>query len=122
MKGMYYTMAKKVTIKEQFTEVAEVLKGIDRADLAEFIEGRIAVLDKKSKSENKKATEKQIANAALTEKVVAYLNENEGRYRAGELAKVFDTSTTHISALLTKAVKDGAIKREVEHKIAYFSA
>jgi predicted HTH transcriptional regulator len=113
-------MAKKVTIKEQFTEVAEVLKGVDRADLAEFIEGRIAVLDKKS--ENKKATEKQIANAALTEKIVAYLNENEGRYRAGELAKVFDTSTTHISALLTKAVKDGAIKREAEHKIAYFSA
>lgn len=114
-------MAKKITIKEQFTEVAEVLKSIDRADLAEFIEGRIAILDKKS--ENKKPTEQQEANEVLKTQILEFLTSDGGRYRAGELAKQFDTSTTRISALLTKMVKDdGTIEREVEKKVAYFSA
>lgn len=113
-------MEKKVTIKEQFVEVAEVLRGVERADLAEFIEGRIAVLDKKAA--NKKATAKQEENEILKGKIVDFLAENATeRYVAGDLAKTFEVSIPKISALLTQLKTDGKIVREVEKKTAYFS-
>jgi len=113
-------MAKKVTIKEQFVEVAEVLKGVDRADLAEFIEGRIAVLDKKS--ENKKATAQQEANAALKGEIKDFLAESGEKFRAGDLAAKFEVTPSRMTAVLTQLVKAEEIKREVEKKVAYFSA
>lgn len=114
-------MAKKVTIKEQFVEVAEVLRGIDREDLATFIDGRIEVLDKKTSS--KKPTARQEENAELKAKIAEFLMADGGRYRAGELAKEFDTTTTRVSALLKQMVEDDkTVIREVEKKVAYFSA
>lgn len=107
----------KVTIKEQFVEVAEVLRGIERADLAEFIEGRIAILDKKS--ESKKATAKQVENEGIKSDILTAL---EGRtVTVGELVKEFNLSSQKLSALLTQLVKDGKVVRTVEKKVAYFS-
>jgi hypothetical protein len=116
-----FIMAKKVTIKEQFVEVAEVLRGIDREDLATFIDGRIEVLDKKTAS--KKPTARQEENAELKAKIAEYLMADGGRYRAGEIAKEFDTTITRVSALLKQMVEDDKTAvREVEKKVAYFSA
>ena len=107
----------KVTIKEQFVEVAEVLRSIERTDLAEFIEGRIAILDKKS--ESKKATAKQVENEGIKSDILTAL---EGRtVTVGELVKEFGFSSQKISALLTQLVKDGKVVRTVEKKVAYFS-
>ena len=107
----------KVTIKEQFVEVAEVLRGIERADLAEFIEGRIAILDKKSA--NKKATAKQEENEGIKSDILARL---EGRsVTVGELVKEMGFSSQKLSALLTQLVNGGEVVRTVEKKVAYFS-
>lgn len=112
-------MAKKLTIKEQYNMVIEALVEAGREDLVPFIEGRVAVQDKKATS--KKPTEQQVANAQLKADIVAHLTENGARVRAGELAKTFDTSTTRVSALLKQLVDSGEVKREVEKKVAYFS-
>lgn len=109
----------KVTIKEQFVEVAEVLRGIERADLAEFIEGRIAILDKKS--ENKKATAKQVENEGIKSDILANLANRDKGVTVGELVKDFGLSSQKMSALLTQLVKDGKAVRTVEKKVAYFS-
>lgn len=111
----------KVTIKEQFATVAEVLREADRADLAEFIEGRITQLEKKTAS--KKATANQEANEVLKGEIKAYLAENATeRYTASELAKQFGVSLPKVSALLTQLKNAGEVNREVEKKTAYFSA
>lgn len=113
-------MAKKVTIKEQFTEVAEVLRGVDRADLAEFIEGRIEVLNKKA--ENKKATAKQEENEQIKVQVLANLAERTEGVTVGELIKDFEgVSSQKMSALLRQLVEGGKVNREVVKKVAYFS-
>lgn len=109
----------KVTIKEQFVEVAKVLRGIERTDLAEFIEGRIAILDKKS--ENKKATAKQVENESIKSDILANLANRDKGVTVGELVKDFGLSSQKMSALLTQLVKDGKVIRTVEKKIAYFS-
>lgn len=110
----------KVTIKDQFVEVAEVLRSIDREDLAEFIDGRVAVLDKKSA--NKKATAKQEENEALKVRILDTLTAEDKAFTVGELIKVFEVSSQKMSALLTQMVKDGAVTRTVEKKVAYFKA
>ena len=112
-------MANKVTIKDQFIEVAEVLRGVGRDDLAEFVDGRVAVLDKKASS--KKATAHQEENAVLKGEIVAFLAEG-GRYRAGELAGKFEVTPSRMTALLSQLAKAGEIDREVEKKVAYFKA
>lgn len=118
-------MAKKVTIKEQFTEVAEVLRGVDRADLAEFIEGRIEVLNKKA--ENKKATAKQVENEGIKSNILERLSaitaeDNRSGVTVGELIKDFEgVSSQKMSALLRQLVESGKVNREVVKKVAYFS-
>ena len=84
----------KVTIKEQFVEVAEVLRGIERADLAEFIEGRIAILDKKS--ESKKATAKQVENEGIKSDILANLANR------ANLAKLSKSSRKPANGTLTR--------------------
>lgn len=114
-------MAKKVTIKEQLVEVAEVLRGIDREDLATFIDGRIEVLDKKTA--NKKATAKQEENEALKGEILALMaTDKDKRFTVGELIKTFGVSSQKMSALLTQMVNAGTVVRTVEKKVAYFSA
>ena len=110
----------KVTIKDQFVEVAEVLRGIDREDLATFIDGRVAILDKKSA--NKKATAKQEENEVLKTRILDTLTAEDKAFTVGELIKVFEVSSQKMSALLTQMVKDGAVTRTVEKKVAYFKA
>ena len=110
----------KVTIKDQFVEVAKVLRSIDREDLAEFIDGRVAVLDKKAA--NKKATAKQEENEALKAMILDTLTAEDKAFTVGELIKVFKVSSQKMSALLTQMVKDGSVTRTVEKKVAYFKA
>ena len=114
-------MAKKVTIKEQFVEVAEVLRGIDREDLATFIDGRIEVLDKKTA--NKKATAKQEENEVLKGEILTLMATDKDKvFTVGELIKTFGVSSQKMSALLTQMVNAGTVVRTVEKKVAYFSA
>lgn len=63
-------MSTKVTIKEQFYEVLDVLESVGNDELAEFIKGRISALEKKSTGERKPSKEK-IANDGIREALVA---------------------------------------------------
>ena len=118
----YCIIAKKneKTIREQFVEVAEVLRSIEREDLAKFIDGRVVVLDKKAA--NKKASAKQEENEVLKTQIFDTLTAEDKAFTVGELIKVFEVSSQKMSALLTQMVKDGSVTRTVEKKTAYFSA
>lgn len=112
-------MAKKNerTIREQFVEVAEVLRSIEREDLAVFIDGRVAVLDNKTAS--KKSTEKQKENERIKDSLIETIGER--KVTVGELVKETGYSSQKLSALLSQMVKAGEISREMEKKTAFFS-
>lgn len=61
------------TIKDQFVAVANVLRTDGYDDLAEFIDGRIAQLEKKSSTERKPKNE--AANKALDEMILSVLKD-----------------------------------------------
>lgn len=115
-------MAEKKTIVAQFAEVKEVLEGVGRADLAEFIEGRIAVQAKKA--ENRKPTAKQVANEGLKVRVKEVLAEAENGMTATEIlnadVEAFG-NVQKVTALLTAMVKAGEVVKAVDKKKAVFT-
>lgn len=109
----------KKTIKDQFIEVEAILRSedVNRGDLADFIKGRIEVLDNKTAS--KKATEKQKENERIKDTLAETIGDR--KVTVGELVKETGYSSQKLSALLSQMVKAGEVNREVEKKVAYFS-
>lgn len=120
-------MEKKTTQKEYFTDIINVLNGgeptIPVEESIEFLNGRIAQLDKKSAS--KKPTKTQEENVVLKETIVNILTEmgtpvtassilTDNRIPAG-------TSLPKVVSLLTALVKSGEVVRTTDKRKAYFS-
>ena len=114
-------MTNKMTIRDYFNEVIELAKANDRADLVEFAESRIAVLDKKSA--NKKPTKTQEENEGIKAEILANLTE-EG-VTVTELQNKSDMlgglSNQKVSALLRQLFSEGKVAKTVDKKKAYFS-
>jgi uncharacterized protein YqeY len=117
----------KVTIKEQFVAVAEVLAAAGRDDLVEFVNGRIAILDKKTATKSKAVAEKQAANEALKENIIKALTDMGKAVNITELKdalKAYDETeytTPKISALLKQLKDEDKITRTLEKKTPYFA-
>lgn len=119
-------MEKKMTIKEQFVEVVEVLRSeeVNRADLAEFIEGRIAILDKKTATKSKAVAENQAKNEEIKNVILEALAEAGKAVNITELkgfADLAQYSTPKVSALLKQLRDEGKVVRTLEKKTPYFA-
>lgn len=114
-------MTNKMTQRDYFNEIIALAKANDRDDLAEFCEGRIAVLDKKAG--NKKPTKTQEENEVLKGVILDTLT-NEGVTVTDLQAKdetLSGLSNQRVSALLRQLVTDGKVAKVVDKKKSYFS-
>lgn len=114
-------MTNKMTQKDFYNEMVAIFKGMDRNDLVEFCEGRIAVLDKKSA--NKKATATQEANVGIKAEILEVLT-NEGATVTDIQAKsetLSALSNQKVSALLRQLVESGQVVKTIDKKKAFFS-
>lgn len=88
----------------------------------EFLQGRIAQLDKKS-SGSSKPTATQVANQSLKDEIVASMEKGK-KYTITDMLKGFtccaDLSNQKISALVRQLVKDNVLVRTEEKRKAYF--
>ena len=66
---------KKITKKENFIEIVNVLEEIGREDLAKVIKHEIELLDAKSSKAKARAAEKKAENDALTDIIISVLGE-----------------------------------------------
>ena len=122
-------MEKKMTVKEQFVMVAEILRSdaVNRADLADFIDGRVAILDKKTATKSKATAEKQAANEVIKDNIVKALADAGKAVNITELKDflaVYDATaytTPKISALLKQLKDEGRVVRTLEKKTPYFA-
>ena len=112
----------KKTIVAQFAEVKAVLEEVGRADLAEFIQGRIDVQAKKA--ENRKPTKVQVENEALKVRVKEILENADGQMTATDIlnadADAFKT-VQKVTALLKALVDANEVVKTVDKKKAYFA-
>lgn len=114
------------TIKEQFAEILEQynLSPAHR----EFIEGRIAVLDRKTTE--RKPTAKQIQNAEIAERLYEFMASEPNRlFTCTELLKVApcfaeipDCSASYANAIIKRLRDSGKVKRTESKGRAYFQA
>ena len=121
-------MAKKneKTIKEMFNEVATVLRseGVNREDLAVFIDGRVEILDKKTATKSKAAQEKQAENENIKAVIMDALTEAGKAVNMTELkgyGELDQYSTPKLSALLKQLRDEGKVERTLDKKTPYFS-
>ena len=99
----------RVTKREKFVNVLEVLADAGKTELAEFIAGEIVLIDKRAAAPRKE-TKEQRENVVLKAEFVTFLDE-AGALRAGEVAKEFDITVQKATALLAQLVKAGEVKR-----------
>lgn len=115
----------KVTVRSQFEAVREVLEQAGRADLVEFIDGRIAQTIKKNTTE-RKPTAKQVENEGFKSDILAFM-EADVMYAAGDILKGVPSivasgmSINRVSALMTQLADSGAVTKTVDKRKNYYS-
>lgn len=119
-------MANKITKRDSFISIIEVLKGAERTDLVEVMEHEIELLDKKKASG--KMTKTQVANEDIKALIVEELARlakpvsiTELISESAEVAEKCGNSNQKVSALMTQLKNAGAVVRTTEGKKALFS-
>lgn len=110
---------KRVTKKEMYERIlAHTNDNLEK----QFIEGEIALLEKKNSAE-KKPTKTQVENTGIKGAILDYM-EAGVRYTVTEIIKgcneCNDLSNQRVSALLRQMVNDGTINRVEDKRKTYF--
>ena len=113
-------MEKKITKKDYFAMVAEIVDNSNaenKDELMEFIEKQVEALDKKAAKAKERAAEKKAEGDALRDKVEAVLtNEVQVIDQIVEAIGDEDVTRYKVVARLTQLVKaDIAVKEEVKN-------
>lgn len=119
-------MANKLTKKENFMRVIEVLESKGLTDLVEVMQHEIDLINKKA--QNKTATKTQVANENTKELILKELARlgkpvtiTELINESAEIAEITGGSNQKVSALMTQLKKAELVIRTQEGKKALFS-
>lgn len=118
---------KKMTKKEMFAMVMEVVANCDvenKTEMIDFINHEVELLERKSSKSGQTKTQKE--NELLMEQLVLAFGEMEkpvtiSEFQASSEFEVATLSNQKISALLKKLVESGKMVKTVEKKKSYFS-
>ena len=115
-------MTNKTTIRSQFVEIRDVLAACGRNDLAEFMDGRIAQMSKKSPSV-KKPTPKQVENAGIKDAIIEWMDydvEYTSKSVAENCPACAELTTNRVAALLSQLGKAGQLDvKDEKHTKVY---
>lgn len=119
-------MSNKITKRESFKMIIEVLENNDRADLVEVMNHEIELLDKKKA--NGKMTKTQTENVGIKEIILQALATANEPMTITDLLKnnveLYDAtagSNQKVSALMTQLKKENKVVRTTNGKKALFS-
>ena len=119
------TTTRKPTQRDRYAEIREILASAGRDDLVEFVDGRVAQLDKKNSAE-RKPTAKQVENAGFKQEILSYMEQGV-LYASADIAKSVPAlveagvSANRVTAMLTQLVNDGAIVRTTDKRKSFYS-
>jgi hypothetical protein len=113
---------KKITKRESFTEIKEILEGLGKDSLAEVMEHELELLAKKN-SADKKPTATQVENEKFKELIVEFMEEGE-KYTITEMLKMFpccaELTNQKVSAAMRSLIESGEVERTESKGKAYF--
>lgn len=115
---------KKLTKKDYFDMLREIVTEIGRTDLVDFIDHEKELLVRKGSKST--PTKTQVENEAIKEKIVATLVELDKYATITEIQganpELADLSNQKISALLKQLVDTNVVLKAIDKKKAYFKA
>lgn len=116
---------KKVTKKENFGTIKDILEGLGKTDLVEVMAHEIELLEKKSANRKSGNSKTQKENEEIKKIIVAELA------RIGEMVTISELqaksenlgqySNQKLSALLKQLVDNGEVVKNVDKKKSYFT-
>jgi len=118
-------MSERITVKSQFESIKEILLDGGHMDLADFVDSRIALLEKHAKAP-RKPTAKQVENEGFKADILAYMEAGVG-YKAEDILKSVPSivaagmSINRVSALMTQLKDAGAVSVAVEKRKNVYS-
>ena len=122
---MTNTSNRKPTKRDRFNALLAIPAVAKDAELIEFINHEIELLDKKNTAE-RKPTAKQVENAGFKADILAWM-EPDTKYLSADVAKGVPSiiaagiSPNRVTAMLTQLVNDGAVIRIEDKRKSYYS-
>ena len=116
---------RKPTKRDRFNALLAIPAVAEDAELVEFINHEIELLDKKNTAE-RKPTAKQVENAGFKADILAWM-EPDTKYLSADVAKGVPSiiaagiSPNRVTAMLTQLVNDGAVIRTEDKRKSYYS-
>lgn len=111
-----------MTKKEMFVALRAIVA--DNAEMVDFIDHEISLLDRKSATP-KKPTKVQLENEALKAEIVDFLRDADApkaiRDLQAEIASLAELSNQRVTHLLTALVKGGILQKEYVKKTPFYS-
>ena len=110
-----------MTKKEMFGFIAEALS--DNADVVEFCNHEIELLERASARKSSKATPKQIENENFKVRIAEILDSVDVPVTATEIKDELDENlkVQRVSALLSQMIKDEKVVKTYHGKVALFT-
>lgn len=116
-------MANKPTKRERYAEIRALIPA-DRADLLEFIDNEVELLNKKNASHSNKPTARQQENAQLMDPIYDGMVANK-KYTVSdliaEIPALAGMNTQRVTPILTKMVNNVLVAREMVKGKAYYT-
>ena len=116
-------MEKKLTKKEKFAMLKEIVVDMGNDMLVEFIDNEISLLEKKSSKSTQ--TKTQVENENIKDKIVEVLLELDKSVTITELQGANEEMATYsnqkLSALLKQLVEENRVVRIPDKKKTYFT-
>lgn len=116
-------MEKRITKRENFASVLEIVTELGRGDLVDFINHEIELLDKKASKKTQTKTQKE--NETFIETIYEVLVDLAKPATINEIQNANETiaefSNQKVSALLKKLVDAKRVVKVVEKNKTYFS-
>ncbi len=122
---MTNTSNRKPTKRDRFNALLAIPAVAEDAELVEFINHEIELLDKKNTAE-RKPTAKQVENTGFKADILAWM-EPDTKYLSADVTKGVPSiiaagiSPNRVTAMLTQLVNDGAVIRTEDKRKSYYS-
>ena len=119
------SITRKPTKRDRFNALLAIPAVAENADLVDFINHEIELLDKKNTAE-RKPTAKQIENAGFKSDILAWM-EPATQYAAADVVKGVPSivaaglSANRVTAMLTQLVNDGSLVRTEDKRKNFYS-
>lgn len=114
---------KKITKKENFTNIQNILTQHGYNDLAEVMAHEIELLEKKSSNKDKAPTKTQVENEKLKSVMLDYMTPGF-KYTITNLITIVpdlrDKTNQKVNSLVTQLKNAGQVERIEEKGVAYF--